>query len=254
MQGKRIQLTWLIQFKRALAEGAGDSKKILSRNDLADIEKAANLEIELDRGSLENPNRLLQGKNLVQDIPIRLNHDRYGILIRDEIISKAVSDRWNTGAGITMRAVLLASMTEASSLADNRTPEAVAAANVVKCIPAAHASPAMPLMRDLVGQSSKSTSEHVRQYLQILAGDDQAGSRTEVFLFKPASSNEAKYQVELERVAKILRQAILLDMVRQQLTNVHARVLSVVMAAQVASEETVSVTMLPANERYAMSL
>jgi DNA-directed RNA polymerase III subunit RPC3 len=225
----------------------------LSRTELAEIEKSAASEIDIERSDLENPTRLLttrgsgrSGKpdvSLVRDIPVRLNHDRYGILIRDEVICKAVGDRWNQGASITMRATLLASLTEAASLRDSRTPVSVTAGDVIKCLPSAHPAPAGTLMADLVGLSSKSTAEHVRQYLQILAGDDQAGARTEVFLFKPASSSEAKYQVEVERVAKILRQAILLDMVRQQLSNVHARVLSVVMAAQVASEETVSLVL-----------
>ena len=200
------------------------------------------MDIDAERNDLESTARLLTTNkkevSLVKDIPVHLNHDRYGVLIRDEIICKAVADRWNLGASITIKATLLASLTEASTLQDSRTPVSITAGDVIKCIPSAPSCHST-LMRDLCGVSSKSTSEHVRQYLQILAGDDQAGGRAEVFLFKPASSNEAKYQVELERVAKTMRQAILLDIVRQQLSVIHARVLSVVMSAQVASEETV---------------
>jgi DNA-directed RNA polymerase III subunit RPC3 len=174
--------------------------------------------------------------DLKPDVSLRINHDRYGILIRDELIVKAAEDRWNVGAGIVMRAVCSASLHEESSLLDARTSKDVLFNEVMARIP----NSTFPILASkIVGATSKSTADIVRAYLAVLAGEDQMIANGAAFLSKTSSTNPA-YKIELERICIKIREALLAELVRQRLGERAGRVLATVIRSKVASEQTVS--------------
>lgn len=179
--------------------------------------------------------------DLKPDIHLRINHDRYGVLIRDELIVKAAEDRWNDGAGIVMRAVCAASINEHSSLSDTRTHSDVMFNEVIARIPES----AYPILGyGIAGGNKQTTSEVVRKYLQILAGEDQMLANGSAFLSKTSSTNPA-YRIELERICIKIREALLAELVRQRAGERAGRVLAVVTKAKIASEQTVSFQFSP---------
>ncbi|WVQ81704.1 hypothetical protein IAT38_003829 [Cryptococcus sp. DSM 104549] len=172
---------------------------------------------------------------LQQDVHLRVNYDRYSVLIRDELIVKAATDRWNAGAGVVMRAVLDASLGETSSLKDDRTFDPVGLNTILDLIPD-EAAPT--LLKGLSVSSRTSISEMVRIYLSMLAGEDQVVGSGLVFLQRDGTTNPS-YKVELEAICVRLRETLLTELVREQLGDKAARVLSVVTKASKAFETTV---------------
>ena len=174
--------------------------------------------------------------SLTQDVALRINHDRYGVLLRDEMVVKAAQDRWNKGAAEVVKAVLEASLDDESSIMDSRTHKDVGFNEIIERIPAALYP---TLVAGLAGSSSKPTTEIVKQYLSILAGEDQMLANGGAFLRREGSSTNPGYRVELESVCVRLRASLLSELVRQRLGDKAARVLAVVAKAQKASETTV---------------
>jgi DNA-directed RNA polymerase III subunit RPC3 len=245
--------------KRQLIKDTGFTMP--SAQSLADLQAKSAYEIETEREELRSLGRVLiktpkVGKkkkakeefdySLKPDVALRINNDRYGVLIRDELVVKAAEDRWNKGAAEVVRAVLAASLDEESTLKDTRTLADVGFNEIVERIP----NKAYPtLMAGLQGMSSKSTGEIVRTYLAILAGEDQMLANGGAFLRREGSSSNPGFKVELESIAVRLRASLLSELVRQRLNDPAARVLAVVAKAQIASETTVrDCAMLPLRE------
>ncbi|RSH81385.1 RNA polymerase III subunit C82 [Saitozyma podzolica] len=235
--------------KRQLIKDTGFTMP--SAQSLADLQAKSAYEIETEREELRSLGRVLiktpkVGKkkkakeefdySLKPDVALRINNDRYGVLIRDELVVKAAEDRWNKGAAEVVRAVLAASLDEESTLKDTRTLADVGFNEIVERIPnKAHVV--------------KVHGEIVRTYLAILAGEDQMLANGGAFLRREGSSSNPGFKVELESIAVRLRASLLSELVRQRLNDPAARVLAVVAKAQIASETTVrDCAMLPLRE------
>jgi len=174
--------------------------------------------------------------HLGPNIHLRVNYDRYGVLIRDELIIKAAEDRWNVAAAEVMRAILAASLDEDATLADGRTHDDVKLNAIIDRIPQ---SSHPLLMAGIAGAENSSIPEVVRQYLKILAGEDQVIGNGGAFLQRNDASDPG-YKVELESVCRRLRASLLTELVRERLGKKAARVLAVVAKASKAGETTVS--------------
>ena len=173
--------------------------------------------------------------SLKPDVYLAINYDRYGILMRNEVIVKAAEDRWNKAAAVVMRAVLEASVEDDSLLRETRTTKNVQAAEVIERIP----RDAHPMLRAGIAGAQKWPEETiVRQYLRILSGEDQVPGEN-VFLSMDGSSSNPIYNVELEKICSRLRGSMLSELVRVKLGDSAARVLAVVSAASKVSETTV---------------
>jgi DNA-directed RNA polymerase III subunit RPC3 len=78
------------------------------------MRQLAAAEIDDERKEYRNPAKALKeikGKkkerntseddmwDVVEDVPLRVNYDKYNVLIRNEMLIKAATDRWNAAAG-----------------------------------------------------------------------------------------------------------------------------------------------------------
>lgn len=242
--------------KRRLAQAQGSA--LLSANDITNCRLEAAHDVRTVNESLraitrvlitkpkvdKNAKRRKTGKaieesdyELKQDVHLRLNYDRYGVLMRNDLIVKAAEDRWNKGAGIVMRAVLDASLRDTSLLKDDRTHDPVGINSIISLIPPSSA----PILLAGLGLSSKSSiPDLVRAYLSVLAGEDQlTGTGAGAFLQREGSTNPG-YKVEFEAICVKMREAMLSDLVREKLGDKAARVLAVVTRSSKAFETTVS--------------
>ena len=173
--------------------------------------------------------------SLNPSISLRINYDRYGVLVRDELIVKAAEDRWNKGAAEVVRAVLAASLVVDSVLANGRTNKEVGVDEIFERIPpTSH----VLLTTGMALTSKKPVTEILRQYLSVLAGEDQIVENGGAFLRRNDATSPG-YTVELESVCRRLRATLLTEMVRERLGDKAARVLAVVAKASKVGETTV---------------
>ncbi|WVO22875.1 uncharacterized protein IAS62_004218 [Cryptococcus decagattii] len=257
--------------KRRLAQAQGSA--LLSANDINNCHLEAAHDVRTANESLRAITRVLITKpkvdksakrrktgkaveesdyELKHDVHLRLNYDRYGVLMRNDLIVKAAEDRWNKGAGIVMRAVLDASLRDTSLLKDDRTHDPVGINSIISLIPPSSA----PILLAGLGLSSKSSiPDLVRAYLSVLAGEDQlTGSGAGAFLQREGSTNPG-YKVEFEAICVKMREAMLSDLVREKLGDKAARVLAVVTRSSKAFETTIrDCAMLPLKDaRYILA-
>lgn len=189
-----------------------------------------------------------EGWDVVDGVPLRVNYDKYNVLIRNEMIIQAASDRWNAAAGEIMRAVLAASLDSQSDARELRTSVSVNVTQIVDRIPT---SAYKLLMAGIVGTGSKSIPEITRQYLAVMSGDDLAmssGGGGGRFLTHNDSTSPT-YYVELEGICTALKHSLLTELVRERIDERAARVLAVVAEAKFASETMVrDCAMIPLRE------
>ena len=174
--------------------------------------------------------------SLKTDVLLEVNHDRYGVLMRDEMIVRAAEDRWNRGAAEVVRAVLAAALDQKSYLSASNIHSSVGVNQIVE-----HISPdSLPyLTAGLYGTSAKSLPDYVRQYLSVLAGEDVLPGSGMQFLFV-AEASDPTYSVDLQAICVKLRANLMMDLVRERLGQRQARVLATVAKAHHISEQTVS--------------
>ena len=171
--------------------------------------------------------------SLRPDILLEVNYDRYGVLIRDEMIVRAAEDRWNKGAAEVVRATLAAGLDHTSYLSANKSSHGVTVNQIIE-----HISPDSHdyLTAGLYGTSARSLPDYVRQYLSVLAGEDVLPGSGMRFLF----TSDSVYLVDLQAVCVKLRANLMMDLVRERLGQRQARVLATVAKAHHISEQTAS--------------
>lgn len=187
---------------------------------------------------------------IVEDMPLRVNYDKFNVLIRNELLIKAAEDRWNAAVGVVLRAVLAASLEHQTEPRELRTEHPVGVTAIVSFIPtSAHKL----LMAGMAGQSSKSVPEIVRQYLAVMSGDDLASDITGARFLTHTEHSSPSYWVEIENICTSLKASLLTELVRDRIDEKAARVLAVVARAHFASETMVGTTSVchPADIRSA---
>lgn len=220
---------------------------------LADMESRALTDIKKEQEELRNVNQILIATkkaghkkskkdedevdySLRSDVYLRVNYDKFSVLIRNRLIVKAAEDRWNVGAASVINAVLDASIQDQHSPKETRTHDAVGMNSIMSKI---RNETYVILAAGMAGASNKSTTEIVRLFLQIMAGEDTMVGNGGAFLQREGSTNAA-YKVELESICQMLRSSVLSELVRQRLGEKAARVLAVVARASKAGETMVS--------------
>lgn len=233
---------------------------------LQELKKAAIDEITDERMDFRNPSRALKelkvpkkssssalkgkskGENwdVVDGVPLRANYDKYNVLIRNEMIIQAATDRWNAAAGEVMRAALAASIDSQSDPRELRTSVAVNVTQIVDRIPQ-HAYKL--LMAGMVGTGSKNIPEITRQYLAVMSGDDLASGGGGGRFLTHSDGTSPTFFVELEAICTALKHSLLTELVRERIDEKAARVLAVIAEAKFASETMVrDCAMIPLRE------
>lgn len=227
---------------------------MLSAVEIANLRDEANWEVQQEREALRSMEKALkkserQGKkkktkdgddgfdySIRPEANLRVNYDRYGVLIRDELIAKAANDRWNRGADAVVKALLAAALDDDSEMNAVRTGKSVTVNEMMERIP----HDEYPyLTAGMTASSSKNPSDTVRQYLAIMSGDDLAGGSGSPFLSK-VEGNSPTYTVEIEAICVKLRAGLMMELVREKLGMRPARVLATVAKAQKITEQAVS--------------
>lgn len=245
-----------------LAEkSASAGTKLHSVNVLAELRRTAAHEIDEERKQFRDPasalrqvtnkvgkkgsSSALKSKEKVDDsdfevhdhIPLRVNYDKFNVLIRNEMLIKAAEDRWNAAAAEVLRAVLQASIEHQKEAKEMRTEEGVGINKIVDQIPT---SQHKLLMAGITGVGSKGIPEIVRQYLAVMSGDDLATDQTGSRFLSHSDHSSPVYWVEIENICTSLKASLLIELVRERIDDKAARVLAVVARAHYASETMVS--------------
>lgn len=244
-----------------MEKSAATGSKLHTASVLAEMRLHSTAEIDEERKQHRNPENALKeikgikvkqkernttanGKEKEDDTwdvldnkPLRVNYDKYSVLIRNEMLIKAASDRWNEAAGEVLRGALLASLDSQVMMKELRTEQSVGVNNIVSNIPT---SKHKLLVAGMAGSGSKNIPEIVRQYLAVMSGDDVASDNTSTrFLIHTEHSNPS-YQVEIEAICTSLKANLLTELVRERIDDKAARVLAVVARAHFATETMVS--------------
>lgn len=174
--------------------------------------------------------------DVIDDVRLRVNYDKFNVLIRNEMIIKAASDRWNEAAGEVMRAALAASLDAQIQTKEVRTDKAVGVNNIVSHLPT---SKHKLLIAGMAGSGTRNIPEIVRQYLAVMSGDDLASDNTSTRFLSHSDHSNPSYWVEIEAICTALKASLLTELVRERIDDKAARVLAVVARAHFASETMV---------------
>ncbi|KAK4684578.1 DNA-directed RNA polymerase III subunit RPC3, partial [Tremellales sp. Uapishka_1] len=243
------------QIARRFAHHRRSGEAMPSAQNLVRMETKAISEVDEERETLRSIERVLikskrtdkssKGKDKAEfsyslnpTISLRINYDKFGVLIRNQLVVQAAEDRWNKGAAVVLAGVLTASLHDQTNLRETRTYTGVGLPSVVGSIPPAQHG---VLVAGMAGGTSKSPSDLTRAYLGIMAGEDQMMGNGAAFLQRDGSSN-ASYVVELESICGRLKQGLLSDLVKERLGEKAARVLAVVARANKAGETMVGLS------------
>lgn len=189
---------------------------------------------------VEKPNaKRLKGDDkfdfsLNSTIPLRINYDRFGIVIRNELLVKAASDRWNIGAAEVLRAMLRVAHLDSSTLSDSASGPCSSDA-MSSYIPRDKQS---TLAAGIVTKS-KSIVDIITAYLEVMTSSGGAGATPNAFLTND-DTGSSTYEIQYEAIAVKIRANMLLDMVRASLGGRAARVLATVAKAHHITEQQVS--------------
>lgn len=174
--------------------------------------------------------------SLKPEVSLRINYDRYNVHLRDEAIIHATEERWNLGAGVIMRAILVNALRDDSTMIDDRTPYGVSLNEILDKIPKESVK---LLVEGMEGAKASKYSDAVKQFLRVMAEEDAVMGSGNPFLSVEMGSSS--YKVEFERIAVKLRENLMAKLVRERLGDHAARVLAVVARAGKVSETTVGV-------------
>lgn len=170
--------------------------------------------------------------SLNHTVHLRLNYDRYGVIVRDELLAKSAADRWNAAAGEITRTLLDTALVDDSRMDDAQSID-VGLNQITEGYPKDKLS---TLQSGIVGAPSKQTVDLIKEYLGVMSGDDRTDRMANAFL-----GNEGSYyNMEFAAVAVKLRASLMMELVRSHLGGKEARVLATVAKAQRITEQTVS--------------
>jgi DNA-directed RNA polymerase III subunit RPC3 len=175
---------------------------------------------------------------------LRLSYNRFGVIMRNELIVGATKDRWNVPTSEVMRALLAGELNEASDLGESRTHKPMSISGIIDNIPR-EISPV--LLSGIIQKGGSSWSKNLmdvtRAYTAVMACMDSArGMQGDAFLQEDGSGDKAWY-VTVEGICTRLRMGVMNQLVREKLGNHAARVLTCFSTGNKILETTVSGTL-----------
>ncbi|EJD53249.1 hypothetical protein AURDEDRAFT_180799 [Auricularia subglabra TFB-10046 SS5] len=166
-----------------------------------------------------------------EDVYFRVNHSKFNVQIRNNLIVAAAAERYNDAAAVVICATLKAAEAK-SSLTDLRS-EAVTTNNIMSSIPENH-----ELASGLSYTSSKSskapkapsTANLVKEFIGILSAADNPTPAGVAGSFLSTSSSAGKVQVEYDIIHRRLRRRVLEAVVRERFGDDGVRIIRILLA------------------------
>lgn len=180
-----------------------------------------------------------------------INFDKFALLMRDELVVKAASDRLNPEAGQVVLSLLAINADGPSaSLSQTQSPP-VTVHQIVHRLP-----PNLKLHKGIFDPSdvltaSSSPAELVACFCALLAAEDNptaSGARTQILAkVKGARDSSASYAVEFEGVCRRLKGRVLDSVVRERWGDDAGRVMAVVLKNGKMDEKHVRASLASGN-------
>ena len=170
---------------------------------------------------------------LVHRTMLRIDYDRFGVIIRNELLVDCAKDRWNEGAAEITRVVLDQVLGPDSRLGDAESDFL----DVNRLMDKFNKQSAAVLAAGMVG-APKNTADLIKEYIDLMSGSDRHSDQKNVNAFLAADSG--MYHVAFAIVGVKLRATLMMDLVRSHHGGKAARVLATVAKAHNVSEQMVS--------------
>ncbi|KDQ13190.1 hypothetical protein BOTBODRAFT_111828 [Botryobasidium botryosum FD-172 SS1] len=227
------------------------NKSVLSAKQLRELKERARIELgkliekEAQSGLKRKDDEAMNGKSkkrqkvdedmINEEAYLRVNYSKYDILIRNQLIENAASQRHNHFAGIVLRATLLATLPKQLGMSDVRTDPATLNSIVQ----------ALPENTHLAGVSSAEKSSQAaltKEYVNILCSMDNPTSvgRESAFMSYIGGISSGKVSVELEIIGKRLKRRVLEGVVREKWGDEGVRIVRILIDKGKLSEDHVS--------------
>jgi hypothetical protein len=163
------------------------------------------------------------------DCFVRISYDRFGVLLRDELIASAAAERWNVPSGEVVKALLTCALDEDSRLSDTRNLHTVSISEIIDKLPKDPAN-ALLYTTGIISKGGekwgKNLMDLTRAYMNVLSGKDAVGDTSKARFTNQDSVGDKGYYVEIEQVAARMRASLLDSLVRERLGANAAKVLA----------------------------
>jgi DNA-directed RNA polymerase III subunit RPC3 len=194
-------------------------------------ERALKKNVKVDKRSKKAKND--EDFSLVHKTMLRIDYDRFGVIIRNELLVDCAKDRWNEGAAEITRVVLDQDLGPDSRLADAESDFI----DVNRLMDKFNKQSAAVMAAGMVG-APKNTADLIKEYIDLMSGSDRHSDQKNVNAFFAADSG--MYHVAYAIVGVKLRATLMMDLVRGHHGGKAARVLATVAKAHNVSEQMVS--------------
>ncbi|GJJ11988.1 hypothetical protein Clacol_006226 [Clathrus columnatus] len=185
-------------------------------------------------------NKICLKRKLVEDDVIeeetyfRVNHVKFNVQIRNNIIEKATRERFNHATALVLRATLRATESKQLTLDDIRS-DPVSVANI-----STHLSDDDDLSSGLVLHSNRNPSTHtlLKEYIAILACADNPTTEGRASSFVTVGGGgTGKVQVEFETICRRLRQRVLEAVARERYGDDAVRIIRILLSMNKVDEK-----------------
>ncbi|CED85196.1 RNA polymerase III (C) subunit [Phaffia rhodozyma] len=198
---------------------------------------------EIGKSKTKKPKLDDDALRISDSVYLYVNMDRFNVLIRNDLIVKAASDRFNVEAGSVVAAMLKSSHSSQMKVSEIRS-DPVTIYQISQAIPRN-----LELFRGIFDPSSTLDSSSAPQafiqtYLSLLGSEDNPTSSGQQAAFvgrsKSARDSAGSYQVEFETVCRRLKRRVLDAVVRERWGDDAARVVAVVLKYGKMDEKHIS--------------
>ncbi|KAF8163124.1 hypothetical protein B0H34DRAFT_694196 [Crassisporium funariophilum] len=195
-------------------------------------------------GPRSNKRKIIEEDVVNESVYFRVNHQKFGIHLRNMIIETAAKERFNHGASLVMKAALKATETSQLSVLEPHSPPTSVAGVAMQL-------PDEPNLASGLVYPSKKTSSLtcVKDYLGMLSSADNPTPEGKASSF--VSYSASKVQVEFEVIGRRLRRNIVESVARDKHGVEGVRILRVLLDTGKMDEKQISkvVMMAPKDVR-----
>jgi len=191
--------------------------------------------------------------SLKTDCHIRLSYDRFGLLLRDELIANAASERWNKPAGEVIRSLLSCALIEDTELSETRTHELITISDIVEKLPR-EKDKVNALLAGIIPKGGnpwgKNLMDVTRAYMAVMSGGDAISETASTSFVAQDGSGDKGWYVMIEGICQRMRASLLSQLVKEKLGDDAARVLACFAGGKKMLESGVSLRIHSSSTSY----